>query len=60
MDELAAGPPPFNTDAGAAQGNSVKAMHDSSPDMKFMGDLDPCHMTLHLSDAQFELPPTGA
>ncbi|MBW8848393.1 MAG: hypothetical protein JF607_25920 [Burkholderiales bacterium] len=50
FDALGAAPPPFNADAGTAHDISVKAMHDTSPDMKTAGDLDPCCMTLHLSD----------
>jgi hypothetical protein len=46
---LAAGTARFSPDAGAAKGSSIKAMHDTRPDMKTTGDLDPCCMTLRLS-----------
>jgi hypothetical protein len=49
VDALATGTARFSPDADAAKGSSIKAMHDTSPDMKTTGDLDPCRMTLHLS-----------
>jgi hypothetical protein len=44
LDALAAGPSRFSADAGAAQVTSVKARHDTSPDMTIPDDFDRCRI----------------
>jgi len=49
FDAFATGTARFSPDADAAEGSSIQAMHNTRPDMKTAGDLDPYRMTLRLS-----------
>jgi hypothetical protein len=51
----AAGPPLSRANAGAAPGISVKARHDTSPDMTIPGEFDPRRMRLPLLYRDFEM-----